>query len=196
MLVEPDRGVGREACDVVGTVVVEVGLQQFAEQVVLAVPDTPVVERDHEAVCAFERGQDRRRVGSAEDGIAQRPAESLEERRPTQERDEVRPERFEDLRPEVVGDGAGVAGQVRGGRVARVGDRQDPKVQPGRPALGVPVQLCGGRLVDPVTQRVRKLERLQIVEAEIDPIELQQRSLGSPARESDGRRSAACDHEP
>ncbi len=69
-------------------------------------------------------------------------------------------------------------------------------MQPGRPALGVPVQLGRGRLVDPMTQGVRKLERLPIVEAEVQPIELQQRSLGSPARESDRRRCAAGDYEP
>ncbi len=79
VLIEPDRGVGRQSCDGVGIVVFEVGPQQLPEQVVFAIPDAPVVERDDEMVRALEFGQDRCGVGSTEDGIAQRPAESIEE---------------------------------------------------------------------------------------------------------------------
>jgi hypothetical protein len=59
----------------------ELLVQGLGEQVVIAEPLTPVVERDEEEVLVLELGEDTRRVGPSSDDITERPAQSLQDRR-------------------------------------------------------------------------------------------------------------------
>ena len=97
----------------VGVLVEQVRAEDVGEQVVVAVPLPPVVERDDEEVGALERHQGRLAAVASRDGVAERPGESLEDRRPQQELADVRRLAGEDLLAEIVHDVAVVARRTR-----------------------------------------------------------------------------------
>ena len=77
----PGARTAMELGHVVGMLVEQPGPEQVGEQVVIAVPAAPVVERDEEQVGPLERLEHRRPAGPAGDRVAQRAGEPVEDRR-------------------------------------------------------------------------------------------------------------------
>ena len=122
----------------------ELVAQQLAEQVVIAVPLAPPVERHDEAVRPRERLERARRPRRLQDGVAEPAAHALEDGGVLQEPRLGRREPREELEAEVLGHEAVVAREARGagrGRPSRLqGQRRE--VQAGGPALGPLGQLA------------------------------------------------------
>ena len=89
------------------------GLQDVGEEVVVAVPAPTVVERDDEQVGAVERLQHGGAVVTAGDGVAQRTAEPIKNRRLNKEIPNTFGLPIEHLVDEVVDDVAVVAREAR-----------------------------------------------------------------------------------
>ncbi len=75
--------------NVLGLLVQQARLQHVGEEVVVAIPPTPVVERDEEQVPSIERLQRRLAAALAGDGVAQRPAQPGQDRGLQQEAPDV-----------------------------------------------------------------------------------------------------------
>src|SRR5437764_14718588 len=86
-------------------------LQDIREKLMVAIPLTPVVERDDEKVSSFQVFQDPLPIAFARDGIAQRAAESVENRGSQEEAPDVLGLGLQYLFDEIVGDGTVVAGE-------------------------------------------------------------------------------------
>src|SRR5689334_25441329 len=99
--------------DQLGRLESQLGVQTGAEQVVVAVPVAPVIERDDEQVRARERLELPRRAGGVSDGITQRAAHSLEDRRAQQELARIRVQVGKNLLAEVVDDVAVISREPR-----------------------------------------------------------------------------------
>lgn len=78
----PGAGPKVKLGDDVGLLVEEVRLQDVAEEVVIAVPVATVVQRDEEQVRSLQPCEPCLAGGLPGDGVAQRPGESIEDRRP------------------------------------------------------------------------------------------------------------------
>ena len=86
VLVVPLAGSAMQVGDLVGPLVLQVGLQHVREKVVIAVPVTAVVQRDQEQVGAVQRLQGRPTAGLTGHRIAQRAAQPVEQAGAQQER--------------------------------------------------------------------------------------------------------------
>ena len=116
--------------------------ENVGEQVVVPVPVAAVVERHQEQVGPVQLLQHRLASGTTGDGVAQRSAQSVENRRVQQEGSGRRGLPVEDLLGEVVDHEAVVAGEVgdEPGTVRPALQRQRRQLQRGNPALGTPAQ--------------------------------------------------------
>ena len=122
----------------------QLGAQQIPEQVVIAVPLVPPVQRDQQQVGPLEGHQHRARPCGAEHRVAQRPAHPLQHRGPGQERHLVLGQPGQQLRPQVIGHKPVVPREPKTrGRFRASGlDGQGREVQADRPALGPLDQLA------------------------------------------------------
>ncbi len=109
----PGAGAAVQLGHVVGMLVEQAGPEQVGEQVVVAVPAPPVVERDEEQVGALERLEHRRPARAAGDRVAQRAGEPVEDGGPEEEVPDGVGLALEDLVGEVVDDVAVVARERR-----------------------------------------------------------------------------------
>jgi hypothetical protein len=117
-------------------------LEQLAEQVVVAVPGTLIVQRDQEEVGALQPVEDPGRVPALGDGVAQWRRQSLQDRRAPQERLDLGRLGMQQLGPQIVDDVPARAGEGRhaGARIRVVLEGERRQLQPGGPALGALVQ--------------------------------------------------------
>ena len=102
----------------------ELVLEHRPEERVVAVPLALVVERDEEQVGPLDRAEHRRRAAPADDRVAQRGAQPVEDRRPGEEPQLSRRERRRDLGAQVVLDvpiAIAERGRARGRRSRRPG---------------------------------------------------------------------------
>ena len=115
----------------------ELRLEEFAEQVVVAVPLTAIVERDDERVRARERLERIGRVVRPEHRVAEGRRHPIEDRRAEQERLEIVRLPPQDFLEEVVRDLGLRTGQTggAGGRVVAVAGRECCQRDPCRPPL-------------------------------------------------------------
>ena len=116
----------------------QLGQEQFAEQVVVAVPFAPPIQRDKKQVRARQRIQPCRRPIRLQHPITQLGTEPAEHRRSQQKRPGIGVQRVQHLGGQIISDVA-VAGrelpQVLLGRVG-VGQPHPGQPDPSRPALG------------------------------------------------------------
>ena len=112
--------------------------EHAAEEVVVAVPVAPRVERDHEDVAPLERLEDPRAVLATGDGVADGAGELLEHGGRDEELLDVGVQTGGDLVPEVLDEEAVVDRHAREdlGAIAPVAQRQPDEVQSGDPPLG------------------------------------------------------------
>ena len=134
----PVRGAEMQRVGRTGLAARELGSQQLAEQPVVPVPLVSIVERDEQQVRVFERLQHLGRSRRVEQGIAQRPAQAVDDRRARQELHLVRREAREHFGTQIVRHQAIVTREreTRGRFDAARVQRERAEVQPDRPALG------------------------------------------------------------
>ena len=140
---------------------------------VIPVPLAATVERDDQQVVAFEILEHPGRLLPADDGVAQRPAHPVEDRRTDEEVRLGGREPRQQLGPQVVVDQAVVAAEAEAGRRRAGLDRQCGQIQTSRPALGTPYQLVdlgGGHLgAGQAQQRGRfGVVHREVVDADLD----------------------------
>ena len=109
---------------------------------VVAEPGAPGVERDHERVRALQVQQDPFRAGAAGQQVGQLPVDAIDHAGAQEQVLDVVGLPFQHLGEQVLGHGALAAGEF-GHEALRLGvygqgERSEP--QPGRPALGPPMQ--------------------------------------------------------
>ena len=171
--------------------------EELAEEVVVAVPLAPAVERHHEAVCALERLERVRRPRRLEHGVAETAAHALQDRGVLEElRFGFRQPR-EELEAEVLGDEPVAAGKVLGThRACRPGlHRQRREVEAGRPALGPLGQLGDLVVVELDTRRCEQQPGFLLVQPEVFTTDFVDGALRAPAGEGQRRLFPACDRD-
>ena len=138
VLLVPGRGGAVQLGHAVGELALQVGAQEIGEQVVVAPPPPLLVERDQEQAGPLDRLQQLLAVRAAHHGVAQRPAQPVEDRGLQQERAQLGRLAFEHLLGEVVEHEAVAPGELgdEPGDVAAALQRQRREVQARRPALG------------------------------------------------------------
>ena len=126
-----------------GLTAIELVPQQLAEEVVIAIPLSVLVERHHELVGPFERLEHGGGMIGFEGDIAQRATHRFEHRRPHEELGLLRPQARQDLEPEVGRHHLVVSAEPFDTGVAgdAAAHRQGSQVDPGGPALRALVQL-------------------------------------------------------
>ena len=150
----------------------ELRLEHFPQQMVVAEPAALVVEGDDEQVLALQALEDLRGVSPLDDRVAERGAHRLENGGPSQELELRRLHPIEGLGSEVVGDEAVGAAERPDGRAA-AGQRECREVQTGRPAFRAHVQRFCLRLGHAGSRRRQERVRFGVV----------QRKLGGPELE-------------
>ena len=184
-----------------GTIVrlaaLELVAQQLAEQVVVAIPLAPPVERHHEAVRALERLERARRPRRLEHGVAQTAAHAIQHRGVLEELRLGRRQPGQELEAEVLGHEPVVAGEARGARRARRPglQRQRREVQAGRPALRPLGQLGELARVELDAGRLQQQLGLPLVEPEVGHADLVHQPLRPPAGERQRRLFPARDRD-
>jgi hypothetical protein len=125
----------------------ELGQQHIAEQVVVAVPLPPPIQRYQQQVRPGQLGQGRGRPGSSQHRLDQRPGHALQHRGLGQERALPRRDAGQELRLHVLAHQSVIARERDrcGAQRASRPQGQRRQVQPDRPSLGSLVQL--GHLV-------------------------------------------------
>jgi hypothetical protein len=88
----PDRRSGVQFRDQLGLTLLQLGPEQLAEQVVVAVPLPLPVKRDHQQVGVLQRLQHPARPAGSQDHVTQRPRQALQHRSPSQEHHQLRRE--------------------------------------------------------------------------------------------------------
>ena len=128
--------------DAVGLLVEQARPQHVGEQVVVAIPLAPVVERDEEQVRPIERLQHGLAAVLAGDGIAQRAAQPVQDRGLQQEAPDVLGLALQDLLDQVVDDVAVVPGEAgdEAGDVVAPLHRERRQLECGDPAFGARLQ--------------------------------------------------------
>ena len=171
--------------------------EELAEEVVVAVPLAPPVERHDEAVCALERLERVRRPRRLEHGVAESAAHPLQDRRVLEEpRLSFRQPR-QKLEAEVLGHEPVAAGKALGAhRACRPGlHRQRRQVQAGRPSLRPLGQLGELAVVELDSRGLEQHLCLLLVQPEVCHADLVHRALRPPAAEGQGRLFPACDRD-
>ena len=122
----------------------QLGVQQLTEQVVVAVPLAPAVERDHQQVAALQPIEHAAGSLAAHGHVAERTGQPVEDRRAGQERDVGPRHPVEELRAQVVAHEAVVAGGPCSRR-SRPGCRRSSPVPPGTARRAIPRSARRGR---------------------------------------------------
>ncbi len=134
----PGAGAPMQAGDVVGMLVEQPRAEEIGEQVVVAVPAPPIVERDEEQVRPFERLEHRRPAGPAGHRVTQGSGEPVQDRGQEEELAIGVRLTLEDLVGQIVDDEPVVARELRDERrgvlASLHGDRGELKRRD--PALG------------------------------------------------------------
>ena len=138
VLLVPGAGATVELADQLGLLVQQVGAQDVGEEMVVPVPDPPVVERDEEHVGAVETLESLLRARASGDGVAQPRGQPAQDRGVEQEVPVVLVLAVQDLADEVVDDEAVVAGEARDevGDVVAALHRERGELQRRDPAFG------------------------------------------------------------
>ena len=195
---QPRRRGAMQRIDDLGGAAAELELQQVREQVVVAEPAPPGVERDDERVRVLEVLQDRLRAHAPGQGVGERTVDPLEHGGAQEQLPHVRRLTLEHLRQQVSGDGPLAAGELRdeplGIGVPRQRDRREP--QTGRPPLGpLPESrrsLIGQR--DPA--RLEQPPGLLEGEAQVGVADIRQRARQPQAVQPEARVLARREHDP
>ena len=126
----------------VGLLVQEARPQHVGEELVVAIPAPPVVERDEEEVPAIERLQHRLAALVTGDGIAERASQPIQDRGLQQEAPDLLGLTVQDLVDQVVDDVAVVPGESRdeAGDVVAALDRERCQLEGGDPPFGPRLQ--------------------------------------------------------
>ena len=142
LLLVPGRGHRVELLHETGLLVEEPPAQDVGEEVVVAVPVPPVVQRDHEQVVPLEGLEHAAAIGLTGEGVAQGAVHPVEDGRPQQEVLDVGRQALQDLLDEVVDDVPVVPGEAgdEAGHVLAPGHRQGGELQRGDPPLGPPLE--------------------------------------------------------
>ena len=120
----------------------ELGGEQLAEEVVVAIPLPTRVERDEQEVRRLQRLEDLGRSRGTEHRVAHRRGKAIEERGSSEERHHGRRKSREELRLQIVRHESVVTRERHGfGALASGADREHGEVQAHRPALGPPDEL-------------------------------------------------------
>jgi hypothetical protein len=138
----PCRGAGVELRNDVRFAPRQLGVEQLAEEWVIAVPISAAIQREHQEVAALQPIE--HATGSCATGgdVAERARHPVEDRRTGQERHVRTRDTLEELRSEVVADEAIVPGEPEGALYTRSGvDGQRREVQTRRPTLSTVDQL-------------------------------------------------------
>ena len=142
LALEPGRDSSVQTRDEIGLGALELGAQQLPEQVVIPIPVTRHVQGHHKQVVALDLLQDRRRARGLQHRVAQRTAESSQDRGAQQEAAQLRRLPVEDLGHQIVDDMAVIARErpdERGG-ITTIGKREGGKVEACSPPFGASVQ--------------------------------------------------------
>src|SRR6187397_1930151 len=179
-----------------GLPLLELRLQHLAEEGVLAIPLTVVVEGNEERVAALERLQASARVLSLEQMVAERRADPLEDRRPTQEGNLGGLEPGQVLGSQVVGDEAIVTAERRSG-IARFRLEHDElrEVEPSGPPFRAPVHRGGLRGGELRSESGEQLPGLVFCERDLSRAVLDQSAPCSDLRQRETRVGAAGERE-
>ena len=166
----PEAGPAVQVGDGVRGQPLDAAEEHAPEEVVIAVPVAPRVERDHEDVAPFQRLEDPRAVLAAGDRVADGAGELLEHGGRDQELLDVGVLTGGDLVPEVLDEEAVVDRHAREdlGAVGPVAQRQPHQVQPCHPPFGA--RLHAGQLVSGERERVPAVEelgRLRVAEPQL-----------------------------
>ena len=176
-----------------GLAALELVPQQLAEQVVVAIPLAPPVERDQEAVGALERLERVRRPRRLEHRVTQRAAHPIEHRGVHEEPRLRLRQPGQELEAEVLRHESVLAREARGGHGARRPGlhRQRGEVQPGRPPLGPLGQRGHLGRVELDARRLKQQPCLSLVQSEVRHADLLHPSMSAPAGDRQCRRLSA-----
>ena len=167
----------------------QLGVEQLPEEVVVAVPLAPSVERDHQQVAALQTIEHAAGLPAAHGGVAEGTAEPVEDRAAGEERHVGPRDAVEELRTQVVGDEAVIPGGNRPStrtRAARV-HRQRRQVQPGRPSLGPLDELIDVDIAEFDLRAAEQRPGLIGVHRQIPGRDLDHPALRSQARHREGQ---------
>mgnify|MGYP001033866808 CR=1 FL=1 len=144
----PVAGAPAQAPEPIARGGIELGGEHIGEQVMVAVPFAPVVQRYEKEVGAIQRLEPLPAPAPPGDGVAERSAQPVEEAGIEQEGTDLLRLALQHFFDQVVEDIAVVAGEsgYEGGHVATSLDRQGGQLQRGNPPLGAFAQ---GRDVGP-----------------------------------------------
>ncbi|MDP9207529.1 MAG: hypothetical protein M3O65_03335 [Actinomycetota bacterium] len=161
---------------------VELHAEQLREQVLIAIPLAPIIQRNQEQIGAFQLLQQPRRPLRLQHGVAQRAGQALQDRGAQQEPPDGVRLAGQHLRAQVVGDMAVVAMERgdEGAGVLPAAKRQTGQDQPRRPALGPLGQTLG--VAGPQLQPHRPVQEGQgffVGELQVGDPDLGQLSPGS-----------------
>ena len=135
---EPDGRPRMERRDHFGFPPSELGMQELSEQLVVAVPLAVAVKGDYQEVVAVQLFEYPARAAGVENSVAERTAQTVEDRRAGEERHLGARRPVEDLGAEIVAYKTVVAREGDHGFGTRAASLhgQRGQVQPGRPSLG------------------------------------------------------------
>jgi hypothetical protein len=152
---KPLAGSPVQVCHAVRREPLELAHQQAAEEVVVAKPAPVAVERDHEQVRALELEQHLGAVPPLGDGVGERAADALEDRRAHEELPYVGRLAPNDLVPEVVDEVPRVDGHPlqETGVIGSLAQRKRGEIQPGHPSLHTALERREVGRRPPATQR-------------------------------------------
>jgi hypothetical protein len=153
---------------------VQLGTQEIAEQVVVAVPLTSSIERDEQEVGLLQRLEDVLRSARAQHRVAERARQAVEHRGARQERHCARCEAGEELGPQVVAEQAVVTAQRerRADHLPGVPRGHGSQIQADRPALGLLHEVAELGISDLHARTVEEQPRLSIIHRQLGDADL------------------------
>ena len=185
----PCGGASLQHRDQLRTLAFQLRQEHVTEQVVVAVPLPPLVQRHQQQVGPGQIGQRRRGSGPVQHRLAQRPAHPLQHRGPGQEGPLPRGDPGQELRLHVLADEPVIPGDGdrRGPGRAAFPQAQRREIQPDRPSLGPPVQF---RHLIGVQRHLRRAEqrgRLVAGQRQVSGADLGDPALGAQPRDPQRR---------
>ena len=177
---------------------VQLGQQHVPEQVVVAVPLPPPVQRHQQQVRPLQVRQHRSRPGLPEHRIAQRPAHPLQHRGPGQERPLPAGDPPQELRLHVLAHQPVIPaeGDRRARQRAALPQVQRCQVQPGRPPLGPLMQRRHVLLTQGQASVAQQRRRLPGGQRQVVPADLGDLALSAQPRDPQRRPGPAGEHQP
>ena len=187
------------SCDLVALLVEQPGSQHVGEEMVVAVPEAPVVERDQEQVPPIEGLEHRPTAVLARHRIAERAVQPAQDRRAEQEAPDMLRLTLQDLADQVVDDEAVVAREAgdEAGDVVSSLHRERRELERRDPAFGAPLQRG-----DIARRQLQSHHFVEIGrgfverEAKIGGPDLDEFAAGSEARQRQRRVGPAGDDQP